>query len=878
MPKRSEIPLEERKYGYIYFILAGLLAVTTFWAVLDMIRLRAPWQAYQMQINKSEYENVKERYETSLAEFKANQQDRYNKLNEELSKAKAKLTGPDYEEILKELDKTELNIEKAMRSYRFAKSEYDALWYEYKEAEHHRDKSKVNKLRPKVDELNKEVTDLKTKWDQAEAGKKENQAQLARYRADVDSLQIGIDNLRAPVTELKTKLNLINDRKIKIEQVVLLNFVRGNFENFLDQVDRCQSCHVNADKGGYDNYQPPFQTHPDREIYLKTHPYNRFACTPCHEGQGPALQKDPAHGKVHFWEHPLLSKDFVEAGCNKCHGKEFSLEHAPNLTKAKRMVFDLGCYGCHEISGYEKARKIGPPLNAITSKTTPQFIYRWVRDTKSFRKDSRMPNPQFTQEEALAVTAYLANISKQNNYKLPKAYTGGVVDQGRQLVESVGCKGCHVVTPRDREVRITDVPYDIAPELSKIASKVNPDWLFAWIRNPKQYNPNTTMPDLRLTDIEAQHIVAYLMSLSETDERENNFDLDDLEAEELIAEGKAIIRNFGCHGCHEIQGMEGEGKVSVSLNEFGAKTTEELFFGDALANREVPEETWDAWTLGKLKSSRLYATEAVIQRMPNYAFAEEDANTLAMLLKSWDGRVIGEQYLHDMGRLGDAIEKGRRLVRQYNCIGCHIIEGEGGFIRPTLIEVFKEQGQSAEEALSFAPPDLIGEGRKVQPHWLFEFLKRPIVQIRPWLNVRMPTFGLNDEEVNQLIEYFQALEGRSEPFIEVDIELTQTEIKAAETLFSSDYLSCYSCHQVGSKKPEGPPSGWAPDFLLAPDRLNPDWVYDWISDPQALQPGTRMPSFYPDAAPPDILDGNPEKQVEALRDYLMSIPKFVGNL
>ncbi|MFQ5641503.1 MAG: c-type cytochrome, partial [bacterium] len=604
-------------------------------------------------------------------------------------------------------------------------------------------------------------------------------------------------------------------------------------------------------------------------------PINRFGCVPCHEGQGPALQSPEfAHGLVKHWEHPLLKGEWVEGGCNKCHSKELSLDHAPRLSKAKRMVFDLGCYGCHEIAGLEKARKVGPTLRQITSKTTPEFIYRWVKDTKSFRQHTRMPNPQFTEGEARAVTAYLVDVAKESDYTIPKAPRGGSAVRGKKWVESLGCKGCHVITDKDREIRVTDVSYDIAPELNKIGSKVNRDWLFAWIRNPKQYNPNTLMPRLRLTNSEALDIVAYLMTNTEEQTSDSSLDTADLQSEELIAEGKAIIRNFGCHGCHDIPGMETEGRVSVGLNEFGAKTPEELFFGDALASGEVQEETWEAWTIGKLKNPRRYATEAVIQRMPNFAFSDEDATTLAILLKSWDGRRIGTDYIHDLGSAGDALEKGRRLIRQYNCIGCHIIEGEGGFIRPTIAEML---GTTVGEAASFAPPDLIGEGRKVQPRWLFEFLKNPATQVRPWLSVRMPTFDFSDEQVNQLIEYFQALEGMDEPFQEINIELTREEKRAAEMLYSADYLSCFSCHQVGSKKPEGGPEGWAPDFLLSPDRLNPDWVFDWIANPQALQPGTKMPAFYPDMAEalPDILDGDPDKHVEALRDYLMNIRKFV---
>jgi len=51
---------------------------------------------------------------------------------------------------------------------------------------------------------------------------------------------------------------------------------------------------------------------------------------------------------------------------------------------------------------------------------------------------------------------------------------------------------------------------------------------------------------------------------------------------------------------------------------------------------------------------------------------------------------------------------------------------------------------------------------------------------------------------------------------------------------------------------------------------------NWIKDPQALMPGTRMPAFYdfsdpaPDG-PEDVLGGDDQKQVEALRDYILTL-------
>ena len=95
-------------------------------------------------------------------------------------------------------------------------------------------------------------------------------------------------------------------------------------------------------------------------------------------------------------------------------------------------------------------------------------------------------------------------------------------------------------------------------------------------------------------------------------------------------------------------------------------------------------------------------------------------------------------------------------------------------------------------------------------------------------------------------------------------------IEAAKLLVSKDYFNCFSCHQQGERKPEGPVDGWAPDLTLARQRLNPNWILKWLKDPQKVQPGTKMPSFYP-GGPDDILGGKEDLQIEALRDYLVTL-------
>ena len=242
--------------------------------------------------------------------------------------------------------------------------------------------------------------------------------------------------------------------------------------------------------------------------------------------------------------------------------------------------------------------------------------------------------------------------------------------------------------------------------------------------------------------------------------------------------------------------------------------------------------------------------------MPQFNLAEDDIKALRLLLASFRESKVPERYRADRSEMVVQVVEGRRLMHQYNCIGCHILENRGGFIRKYY------------QNPALAPPSLNGEGEKVQANWLFGFLKSPI-PLRPWLRVRMPTFGLSDEEANLLVSYFNGLSKVKIPYVYFDErKIPKGHLEAARIMFSKDYFDCLSCHQQGDRKPEGPPEGWAPDLTMAKRRLNPHWVLKWLRDPQKVQPGTKMPSFYPEG-PEDILGGKDEKQIEALRDYIM---------
>lgn len=199
----------------------------------------------------------------------------------------------------------------------------------------------------------------------------------------------------------------------------------------------------------------------------------------------------------------------------------------------------------------------------------------------------------------------------------------------------------------------------------------------------------------------------------------------------------------------------------------------------------------------------------------------------------------------------------KRLIENLGCVVCHTLEGHTTTVK--------------SEA-----PDLSREGEKLRPDWLFTFLKKPH-SLRPWLHARMPTFQLSDREALVITEYIRRnLRDQAAPAVPAGLrfsgEASKELAKAGEQLASERYFNCFSCHMVGEQKPEGPREGWAPDLALAAGRLNPDWIIRWLLDPQKIQPGTKMPSYFtdPDAGPPDILGGDENRQILALRAWLFS--------
>jgi mono/diheme cytochrome c family protein/predicted nucleic acid-binding Zn-ribbon protein len=871
---------ESRSYSALFLIAVALLLAGSIWSIYDDNIARRPWKKYQATFFDMERKQVEEaiaREERRLAEDPKFQETRA-KLEAVRESLRSGETSRRLAALERELSRAQVAESDWDLKLRIVKSEIEEAKYQW---EHAKEVGRSGEAEwAALEEKEKEKAEIERSYRQAQARRGELESEIRSLRHEVEALEAELRTLAAERDRWVNRLDgltinfdlgfaVLRLPKIpKIEQVVLPEYDRNAYDQPVARVDRCTSCHAGISKEGFENARQPYRTHPHLKELLWRHPTEKFGCTPCHEGQGAAVNSPAmAHGEVAFWERPLMRGERVQASCIGCHEEVRRLPFADQIASGEKLFEQLGCHGCHLVEGYDGLPKVGPSLRAVAAKVDPGWMVSWIENPQSFRPRTKMPHFLFDRQQAEQAAAYLLKASSPGakewleSHPEPRGVdpsNAELVRRGKELVDSIGCRGCHAVAPEEVASAVSETK-DHAPNLSRIGEKTNARWLYHWLRDPRGYHPDTRMPSLRLSDGEAAAIASYLLTLRGDRAEASPADADlreRLASEELAASGEKLVRKYGCFGCHDIPGMERESRIGVELTTFGSKNLEELFFGD---HPEIPRD-WDHWTYFKLKDPRIYQTKFIEQLMPNFRLAESEIKALRVFLASRvDHRVPPRYRYPDPEGFQAALVQGRRLVDSYNCRGCHIIDEVGGDIR-----------KHYEATPELAPPNLRGEGRKVQGDWLYAFLKAPS-PIRPWLQVRMPTFGFSDEEARALVAYFQALERVKNPYVFVDERsIPKENLEAAERLVSEDYFSCFSCHQQGDKKPQGPPEGWAPDLAMARHRLNPEWIVDWIRDPQKLMPGTKMPSFYP-GGPEDVFGGDEQRQIEALRDYLMTL-------
>ncbi len=715
-------------------------------------------------------------------------------------------------------------------------------------------------------------------------------------------------------------------------------FARGNMEA------GCQTCHA-ADMVLVSN-DVGWTLSDGKDLFRQR------GCVGCHRYEG--YDKEPEdllsvaqqikqieqEKKDNFKQADDLMKQADKAESNEEANRLNDRAIALKVTNSK-LELRIGQLDRSTKSLLQDMKKVGPNLKDIRLKLNKNWIPVWLKKPSDFRATTKMPNFRLNDDQIKAISAYVWQSALTD--PLPKHKPGNAA-HGKDLFETRGCLACHSIGEGEELQGGT-----FAANLTRVGEKDNYDYLVRWVHNarertrpycpyekkdigPEDYKkkglpyvfdlehsrcPNdghelqvqnmTVMPSLRLSPQDAEDVASYLVTLKKQ-EPSAYADASFMDDPNLKAEGKKWVRHFGCAGCHEISGLEDEGRIGTELTIEGSKPIERLDFAlltdiaqrggsepisdpDDLAR--LPEgpakRPWydqkgffehklaepNIWDKGKDKPE----TEKL--RMPNLHLTKEQVRALTTFLLGSQENPLPASYQYRPLDYRRDIQEGWWVVKKYNCMGCHqLISGQ----RTSLMSMTRYQGPDGQEQL---PPKLLTEGARVDPDWLLRFLRNPSLNdkdtnrngVRTYLQVHMPTFSFSENELGKLVRFFQALARQPFPYIPEEVPvLTAKETEMARSLFSSTAAPCLKCHATGD--PAHDRTATAPNFLQARGRLKPDWMERWIIDPQAISPGTSMPSglfkrendhwVFSGPTPPSF-QGYDKDQTKLLVDYILQL-------
>src|SRR5437868_11201321 len=460
-------------------------------------------------------------------------------------------------------------------------------------------------------------------------------------------------------------------------------------------VDRCEVCHAGVrepldltpanlapDGPGKqpDSLARAFVSHPNREI-LQIHNPEKFGCSSCHWGNGRATTSEiKGHGRHRFWLWPMFEKENTEAGCQQCHARDRVTQGAGTLNLGRDLFQQRGCMGCHRYEGFDRETD----GLAAARQTIGQLQDQITANEKQILANTKAgDNPNLSEDE---VKKLLAN---SESLRVTNSLIAARIDQ-------LNLQAKYLMQDQKK----------VGPNLKDVRVKLRKEWIPVWLENPQAFRPGTKMPtfwrfghlnegtvgapkpDKDATE-QIQAISAYLW--------QEGFDSKiPTQPQGNAGHGKELFEGRGCLACHSIG--EGDNKIggdfAANLTRVGEKANYDYIVRWIHNPRErvapyCPKEKRDLTPDDYAKTglpcvfdTELHSrctndgAELQVQNMtvmPNFRLSEQDARDIATYLFSLSSPP--SYALVDFVNDPNLKEKGRLLIKQYGCAGCHEIKG-----------------------------------------------------------------------------------------------------------------------------------------------------------------------------------------------------------
>jgi cytochrome c2 len=236
--------------------------------------------------------------------------------------------------------------------------------------------------------------------------------------------------------------------------------------------------------------------------------------------------------------------------------------------KGKTLFIEKGCIACHSVQRNEVSLTDRVPnLSGAGLKLSSRWIATWLEGPADLNPETPMPRLMLTVEERRDLTRYLKglwpkDIEERIEQAPANAPEGGDPEEGKRLVQLMGCYGCHLVPGMERMplpgVEVGEVAKKRLDELPFGSSQVPHtkwDWLYNKIKEPAVYQTEDMplkMPDYRLSEAETASLTVYYLQNAYYDLPESYLCKSRPDEREL-ARGEWMVSHYNCSGCHQLK-------------------------------------------------------------------------------------------------------------------------------------------------------------------------------------------------------------------------------------------------------------------------------------------------------------------------------------
>ncbi|HEX8522514.1 MAG TPA: c-type cytochrome [Tepidisphaeraceae bacterium] len=525
--------------------------------------------------------------------------------------------------------------------------------------------------------------------------------------------------------------------------------------------------------------------------------------------------------------------------------KDEALAKQSQVRDGRNVFGALRCIRCHGSSSLKletampELSQDAPDLSKVGLRLKRPWMAAWIANPRKFNPRAEMPrmlasaSPDAIPQEAADIASYLAQVDgAAPSVPTPAAANEAQMVEGARLYGNLGCLACH--TPPDFGGTDAVTPARIPHK--HIRAKYNLPALVEFLKKPEAHFQWIRMPNFHLSDEEAAALGQYLYyTCSEESAQAPAGD---------PVRGKQLFMSSGCLNCHTAEGMQNSSKTPA-LADLKKQNLGGCLAKDTSHRGQAPDFGLDAGDRAALA-----------------AFLAGDAASLAQ---------------------DAAPEFAERQIAQLNCAACHPRDKQddvwstiGKDVGAFLAKLPPEPAAGEQYAPDQSRPPLTWVGEKLRPEWMAGFIGGKIAyKPRPWIRARMPWFPIRAKRLAAGLALEHGFAPASPQPAQQDQALAETGQKLVG---KTGGFSCVQCHAVGQQKALAAFEAPAPNFAHVTERLRPDYFYRWMSKPQRVQPGTRMPDFA-DAegktALKNYFEGDADKQFMAIWNYLLAGEKIV---